>query len=672
MEPTLIQSLIDWISQHPTWAGLIIFLFAMGESLTVVGVLVPGVGVMLGVGALITTGALEFSSAFWWASAGAIVGDALSFWVGYHFKDRIPHIRPFNRYPQLFVKGEAFFEKHGGKSVFFGRFFGPVRAIIPTTAGMMHMSPWTFTLINISSGLLWALIYLGVGMAIGASLSLATEVATRLGLLLVVIGLGTWLSLWAAKHLYHQLAPRLQQQADRLLIWGRQHPHFGKVTAALVDPKHPEIKGLSILALLLVLLAWFIIALFSQFTNGPLLMRLDSSTYHLLQGLRTPWADQFLIIVSQLGDGRIHIALMIIVSAWLLWRKHWLAAGHWLAAVGFGATAAWGLKQSLQLPRPGIMFEGAMAYGFPSAHVLLAVCSFGFLAVLIAQQISPAKRWRVYATAWIIISLIAFSRLYLGAHWLSDVLGGLIIGLIWVSALGLAFRRHLSPSIHIKGLIWVPIAVYLTVGLFHVITSYSQNVARYSQVIENTVIHAKDWQADAWQEAPSHRIDTWGQTNQPLNLQWAGPLSTLQQHFLARGWQTPVELSLGSAMLWLKPGASIDELPALPLIHDGRYPVWQAISPDKQQIIQLWPADISLQPNQQALWVGLIAEQKLKTQWGFNTISIHSLSTEALSRWLAQVQGLNYQLKMSDEASKTSAPSGATLLIWASSVGDSQ
>jgi len=668
MEPSLIQSLIDWISQHPTWAGLIIFLFAMGESLTVIGVLVPGVGVMLGVGALITTGAIDFTSAFWWASAGAIIGDALSFWVGYHFKDRIPDMRPFNRYPQLFVKGQTFFEQHGGKSVFFGRFFGPVRAIIPTTAGMMHMSPWTFTLINISSGLLWALIYLGVGMAIGASLSLATEVATRLGLLLVVVGLSVWLSLWGLKRLYRFVTPRLQQFADYTLRWGRQHPLLGNITSALVDPKQPEIKGLSLLALMLTTLAWLIIALFSQFSNGPLLMRLDSSTYHLLQGLRTPWADQFLIVVSQLGDGRIHIALMIAVSLWLLWRKHWLAAGHWLAAISFAAAAAWFLKQSLQLPRPGTMFEGAMAYGFPSAHVLLAVCSFGFLAVLIAREISPAKRWRVYASAWLIIFLIAFSRLYLGAHWLSDVIGGLIIGLIWISALGLAFRRHVSPAIQVNGLIWVPVAVYLSVGLVHVVSTHSQNIARYNQPVANTLVNDEDWLQQAWQQLPSHRVNIWGQTEQALNFQWAGQLATLQQHFLKQGWQTPVPLSLSNAMLWLKPEADIGELATPPYIHDGRYPAWQAISPDNQHIIQLWPADISLQPSQHRLWIGQLAKQELQPHWGINTVTTTSVDVHQIVHWLTPSNDLNYQIK--NETTETSQRTGATLLIWASSTGD--
>ncbi len=595
MEPSLIQSLLDWVSQHQGWAGLIVFLVAMGESLAIVGVMVPGVGVMLGVGALISVDALPFWPIFWWAVAGAIAGDGFSFWLGYHYQEQLRRIWPFSRYPKLLSQGEQFFARHGGKSVFLGRFFGPVRAIIPTTAGMMQMSPWHFNLINVASALLWAPIYLGVGMAIGSSLSLAAEVATRLALLALALGLTLWLGLWLLLKLYRLLAPRAVALSDRLLHWGRRHRYLGQLTAALVDPHKAESKGLIIIAGLLIVLAWLVIGLSMQFSITPPLARLDSSIYHLLQGLRTPWGDQVMVIISQLGDGRMHAVLLAGLGLWLLWRRYWLAAAHWAAAVGFAAIAAWVLKQSLQLPRPHAMFEGAMAYSFPSAHALLAVCSFGFLATLIARETKQKWRWLVYAAAWGAILLIAFSRLYLGAHWLSDVLGGLVIGLIWVVILGVAFRRHTSPPLPLGGLIGIPAALLLSVGSWHITTTYDDNLSRYTAHSEPRQIDAAQWQQGAWRTLPGYRIDTRGIEMQPFNLQWAGSLATLQQLLEQRGWQPPPGLTPRTALKWLQPDIDISARPLLPQAHDGRHQSWQMVNASQQLLIRLWCADVVVQ-----------------------------------------------------------------------------
>lgn len=611
MEPSLIQSLLNWIGQHQAWAGVIIFLFAMGESLVVLGVVVPGVGVMLGVGALINLGVLPFWPCFWWAVAGAIAGDGFSFWLGYHFKDKLKTLWPLRRYPTLIDKGESFFQKHGGKSVFLGRFFGPVRAIIPTTAGMMQMPPLQFNLINIASALLWAPIYLGVGMLIGASLNVASEVATRLAMFVLMIGSLLWLSIWLVRKLYRYLAPKSTQITEQLIQWGRHHPHWGKLTAALFDPRHPELKGLIIIAALLLGLAWSVIVLFSQFQPGTPLLRFDSSIYHFLQNMRSPWADQFMTVISQLGDARIHIVLVLSLALWLCWQKRWLAVSHWLAAVGFAGFAAWFLKQTLQLPRPMPLLDSTMAYGFPSAHTLLAVCSFGFLAVFITREIHSKWRTLVYAIAASIVILIAFSRLYLGVHWLSDIMGALIIGLLWTTVLGIAFRRHISPAIPLRGLIVIPLLVLSTVGSWHVVSTYELNQQRYTpqqQIQTQTLSH---WQQTGWQELASHRVDIFGQQKQVFNVQWAGSLQQLEAQLNTQGWLVIDKLNMKTALRWLSPNTPIEQLPFLPQVHDGHYPSWQISSPSHAFILRLWPSQTVISENKQPVWIGYIAPQQL-------------------------------------------------------------
>lgn len=606
-----LKPLFDWIAAHQTWAGIAVFLIAFTESLAIVGLFIPGAALMLAVGALIGTGTLEFWPTFWWAVAGAVAGDGISYWLGRYYKQELRGIWPFSRYPALIDQGERFIGKHGGKSVLFGRFFGPIRAIVPACAGVMGMSPNRFLFANVGSALVWAPAFLLPGMLFGASLNLAAEVASRLALLMVGGIALIWFSLWLSRRLYRALAPHAAQAAVRLEQWGRGHPHLGRLTATLLDPQQPESRGLAIMALLLITLAWLTLKLFEQFSMTPPLARLDHSTYQLLQGLRTPWGDQVMVVVSQLGDGVVQGVLAAAVTLWLLWRRSWLAAGHWLAAALFAAVAAWSLKQGLQLPRPQALYEGAMSFGFPSAHTLLATCLYGFLSVLIARELPRQWRWLCYGGAWLIILAIAFSRLYLGAHWLSDVLGALLLGSLWISALGIAYNFHLAPRLPLAGLLAVPLLTLATFGGWHVAQNHERNLARYAPQPEIETLSRATWLDSGWEQLPEQRIDTRGSERQPLNLQWSGSLETLQQHFEAMGWQRAPALTLKSAMQWINPRATLAELPHPPLAHDGRAPALVMTLPEQRLLLRLWPTHLALEG--EPLWIGHVGQETVNT-----------------------------------------------------------
>ena len=181
-----IQPIIDWIANHPELSGLVIFLIAFGESLALVGIVVPGVVFMISIGTLVGLGAINLWSALVWAALGAIAGDWLSYWLGRHFDKQLRHLWPLSRYPKLIPAGEKFFIRHGGKSVLFGRFVGPLRPIIPAIAGIMHMSQAKFYFMNIVSAILWAPVVIMPGVAFGHSLQLAQEVFAKLIILIVI------------------------------------------------------------------------------------------------------------------------------------------------------------------------------------------------------------------------------------------------------------------------------------------------------------------------------------------------------------------------------------------------------------------------------------------------------------------------------------------------------
>lgn len=611
MNLDFLQPLLDWIAAHPAWAGAFVFLVAFSESLAVVGLFMPGVVLMFAIGTLVALGTIDFWPTFWLAVAGAVAGDGISFWLGHYFKDQLRTVWPFKRYPALFEKGEGFFHRHGGKSILFGRFVGPVRPIIPATAGMLGMPPWKFLFVNVLSALAWAPAYLLPGIVFGASLGLAAAVASRLAVMVVMLLALLWLGVWLVRRSYRLLAPRAEELAERLIAWSRGHRRLGQISAALVDPQQPELKGLSLVAVALLLVALVMFALFRQFPIAPGLARLDGSLYHLLQGLRTPWGDHLMTAISQLGDGIVHTALVITLLLWLLFRKRYLAAGHWLAAALFAMVMTWLLKHALEVPRPSDMYQGAMSFSFPSAHTVYASCIYGFLAVLIARELRPQWRVLCYAVAMLMILSIAFSRLYLGAHWFSDVLGGLLLGLAWVLALGVAYRRHIAPPLKPAPLLILPLMVLLSVGGWHVVNTHQENLQRYARHMQIEQMAFDDWRTQAWRTLPAYRIDTLGTQGQPLNLQWAGALDDLQQHLLDLGWQRPAPLTVSGALHWLKPEPSLAELVPLPHVHDGRHASLTLELVEQKLIIKLWPADFALTPGDKPLWLGYVARLQL-------------------------------------------------------------
>jgi membrane protein DedA with SNARE-associated domain len=153
-----------FIAAHHAWAGPIAMGLAFGESLAFIGILLPATAALVFIGVLISQGLLDFWTMALWATPGAAFGDWLSYWIGRKFDRAIGRVWPFSRYPEMLAKGHVFFERWGIASVFLGRFFGPVRAVIPLVAGIMDMPTGRFQLANWASACIWAPYWLAVGI----------------------------------------------------------------------------------------------------------------------------------------------------------------------------------------------------------------------------------------------------------------------------------------------------------------------------------------------------------------------------------------------------------------------------------------------------------------------------------------------------------------------------
>lgn len=163
----LVQPTLDFISAHSGWAFPVMFITSFGESFAFLGLLFPGTSILIVAGTLMSAGSLPYWPVLAGAIIGAVLGDSASFWLGRRYGGGLCRVWPFTRNPDLLPSGMRFFAKHGGKSVFIGRFFGPVRAVVPLAAGVLRMPRGLFWLANVTSAIVWAPMLVFAGDTVG-------------------------------------------------------------------------------------------------------------------------------------------------------------------------------------------------------------------------------------------------------------------------------------------------------------------------------------------------------------------------------------------------------------------------------------------------------------------------------------------------------------------------
>ncbi len=645
----LMTWMVTWLAANPGWAGFAVFLISLGESLVVVGLFIPGTLVMFGIGSLVAFGAMDLWDTLLWAIAGAIVGDGISFWIGHHYRDHLRQIWPFSRHPEWFVRAEHFFARHGGKSVVFGRFAGPVRPIIPAVAGMMGMPPFRFYVVNVVSALLWAPSYILPGVLLGASLSLAASVTTRLALLALLVLSVVWFTAWLVQRIYRFFQPRSQQMIKMLLHWSNRYPLTRHFTHGILDPNHPEMGVIIELSLLLLLAFWgfFSILAWQLYSSGPL--GVDGEVYYLLQTLHSPWADTAMLLLATLGSGTTTAAVTVVGLGWLLWRRHWQGLTHWLAALALGLLSAMLVHILLPLYPPALSLDDAEHLNLTRNYLTFNILVYGFLAVLCARELPPRWRGLPYIAASIWLMMLIIAGVYLAQYWFSDILNRLTLGLIWVALLGLAYRRHAdAPPLGSLQLLAVLLLTLTLVGGWQWQQQPLASGESLSRERPQFLLDEPVWWDKGWQELPAYRIDWEGDLTQPMTLQWAGELSQFSQVLEQAGWQAPPALNLASMLHWFNPAPALTDLPSLPKVHDGRHDALRLIfvfENNARLVLRLWSADTRLTGSNTPLWVGSVSREYLRHSLGILTLpSVESDFEEPLRHLQNTMPGLDARL----------------------------
>lgn len=401
-----LHTVLQWSTSSPYWLGGAIFITALLECLALVGILLPGVVLLFGLAVISGSGTIDLSSALLLAWLGGLCGDILSYALGRRLQHKVPQLPILRHHRQWLINAELHFERYGVLSLLVGRFIGPLRPVLPLVAGMLSMPVTRFMVVSLCAAAGWAVAYVLPGWMVGAALDLHPPQ-------------GFW-----------QQAAWITSCISACAILGMLGCLRGWRMASLFS------AILSGLVLLLLMLNWQSLAVF------------DLYLHDLSQLIRTPWLDQIMVVVTRVGDFSIQLTVSFILCALLLRFKQFPALFFTASTLMTTAVTTYLLKHFFERSRPEILLEPLHSFSFPSGHSASGFAFFLVLGVLASRQ--QPQRWRIL---WLAIALvpagcIALSRVYLTAHWPTDILaGGLLASLICSISLMLTQSRQSIPAL---------------------------------------------------------------------------------------------------------------------------------------------------------------------------------------------------------------------------------
>jgi membrane-associated phospholipid phosphatase len=161
--------------------------------------------------------------------------------------------------------------------------------------------------------------------------------------------------------------------------------------------------------------------------------RFDTTFLLWIHQFANPVTDRVMLLITQLGNPNVVIPIATITLIFLWLDRHYSEAKFFAVACLGGAILNTGLKLAFGKPRPALWHRliEETSYSFPSGHALGAVVLYGAIAYL-GTAYYPRFAGLMYGGAIALIFLIGLSRLYLGVHWLTDIIAGYSIGLLWL------------------------------------------------------------------------------------------------------------------------------------------------------------------------------------------------------------------------------------------------
>ena len=434
-----LQGLLEDISNTlGAWTYLLVGVFAFAETGAFVGLVVPGETVMLLGGAVAGQGAIDIYLliAIAWFSAWA--GDTTSFFIGRRLGREfvLTHGPRVGIGHERFEKVEDYFSRHGGKTIFIGRFISLVRAFAPFIAGSSGMRYRAFVPYSILGTGLWASAHILVGYFFSRSIESAAKYAGR-GAFVLASAIVVVVAIVA---LYRYF--RVEGNRRAAVAWMEAHA-VGRWLVVLTRRFRPQLTflwervtpggtfGLEFTSLMAVFaVAVFVLVSYTVIVCGePGPTPGDTTAVEVVERLMAGGLVDFAKVFTELGSFIVIGPLVFIGAVLLAVRRRWAEFGVLLVGAAIIGLGVHEMKVLVDRPRPPGGLVSTSSASFPSGHAAYSTF-YVWLAVTIVMRLRPgmARGAAVVGAGIALTALVGLSRVYLGVHYFSDVSAGWALG----------------------------------------------------------------------------------------------------------------------------------------------------------------------------------------------------------------------------------------------------
>ncbi|MFZ2655223.1 MAG: LssY C-terminal domain-containing protein [Victivallales bacterium] len=638
--------IIKFTENFGFWGYLIAFLLAFLESLAIVGGLIPGTTAIVMLGFMCYRGYLNIYVLMAVTVLGAVLGDSVSYWLGTKGTHLFKEENRFLKARHLDM-GQKFFDKHGNKSIFLGRFIGIIRPMIPFAAGLSRMNYRVFLFWNVFSGIVWGVSHIYIGYFFGGAFKIIESWSTRVSVLfiiLVVIVILFWLLARASTPLSMFFFRILSNLIDVILgtYPARKFIISFPTTSDFIGRRFARnvFSGLPLTLLILTVISF--IVLFVILADGILdadpVTDLDQRVALFLVFFRDAFLVKSFIWISLLGNiNVVHAVSLSFIASMLLWNRKRMI-WPFLGMIAVCEAVAWFIREGFTRPRPTGVIPAYIekAHSFPSEHSSLAVLLYGFICYFLVRILLRERPrlciWTIFMTL-LLVAMIGLSRLYLGAHYISDVIGGYLIGGIclitgislfeWVLQGGKGSPEKDIPMDTGRRIltflfVMLPVLFFIFYGVFIYRPAMITGKALETSLVLTAKISPHEiFTFNKWTK---YTIGLSGRKREPLSFMiWTKDDQYLENTFIRAGWKKPDQPSIKNILKMgfaTAEGKSYDSAPVTPVfwLNQANEFAFEKNTPDsfpKMHCVRIWKTNL-VDTNGNILYLGASGKTSAK------------------------------------------------------------
>lgn len=447
--PEPVQVLEDISGALGKWTYVLVTALAFLETGAFIGLVAPGEAAVIVGGVVAGQGEIDIRLLIGLVWFAAFAGDSVSFYLGHRLgrEFMVKHGPRFKITEPRLEQVEKYMHVHGGKTILVGRFIGLVRALAPFIAGSSKMPYRRFMPYDIIGSGLWATFFCLLGYVFSNNLEAVIHWAER-GVLIFGWFVGTIVLI-----VYLVRRFRKPEERAKLEKWldeqERDHPRRAIVLRPIRRAWHrivfpvarffgPQLRfawerftpgglGLEFTTVMAVLITaaytlyFFTIAALDWPTTFT--TRINDAAFRIGDSIRTDWLDSLAEAITQLGAFPVAAAFTLVAAAYCVYRRKLPEAMVLVFSLLIALLLVTPMKAWTDVPRPTGSLVETSGMAFPSGHTAYAI-TYITIAVTLERVRDIVTRAALVIIAVALAVAIGFTRVYLRAHYLSDVIGG--------------------------------------------------------------------------------------------------------------------------------------------------------------------------------------------------------------------------------------------------------